>query len=948
MQRNKTLLLWFLGVIIILAILTVIILRFPGYIFFFDSSGSFSFRRPFDQYLFTYTPYDGVEVGIKNRLPIISIISGIYYFLRIFFPLSPQDVIKIAFVLLFLGAYTAYFYVFPKIYKIFTKKHDTEEITPFLQVIVPLMYLLIPFFVFRQSMVHMFYLTTFYPLIVYEYLKLLELKKFSYKQIYILVITCFFGFAYTNIIHFYIATFAVLGIGYAIKHINEKTLKEFTRNLTVAGLLVILCSLYWIVPYFLKGSPTPGYVVTDMMIKILGDKSSFMNVLFDTSEWFYDSTKGISVFLQDNQLVYALQVAGAVNIYVFAIIAAIKSKNRYITTSVVALIVATFLIITKESPIYTALYSGFVYFDFGWLIREPNRLRFFIAFWLFALFSIGMTFSFIKPKGVAHTNDTQTTDLRIFAYVGLVLFGFYTLPWAVKSLILLKPTVLSTELQSADAKLAEDNSFSYVFHAPAFEWYRTPWVNTMFPLVDNLHYQKIIPYGLSRPSSNLSTVIPTVRMKESYLMEMLFYTASEKKQTDVMRSYGIKNILFDNKAIPIFLSVQDNAEYYVESMHDLWQTGNYFNQQYKGNEYELLQVKDFKQSDAFFFQREQIITAEPLSVLTQLGSDSLRNNTITLKNYDIDSIQAADRLLVNEVNKYPYFDYVTKDQRRKHISYPYDYLRQYGALVDWGKMSPMDKGSAEMSAIFRYHGIRVFQYMEDDKVAYSDEAVSKMNVISQMTYTIDNECMKDCAVFAKVLYSSKGGYLTVSVDNRSKTISTVTDENEGFYWTPIVRSAEFSEKEKGITIRNTAGFGALGGIMIIPEQEVKKLQQDFSQKIVVTIPSDAQEFSLSTVDPNCSVTDTTYNDKGLIPNVTVKGYCADEVKMKLKAFQSEFLYHNKLTNKMEFMDSVAVRGTFDGEIYFFSHVDLILWLMFVVTYAGVISMSVAILLKVVR
>jgi hypothetical protein len=51
---------------------------------------------------------------------------------------------------------------------------------------------------------------------------------------------------------------------------------------------------------------------------------------------------------------------------------------------------------------------------------------------------------------------------------------------------------------------------------------------------------------------------------------------------------------------------------------------------------------------------------------------------------------------------------------------------------------------------------------------------------------------------------------------------------------------------------------------------------------------------------------------------------------------------------MEFMDSVAVRGTFDGDIYFFSHVDLILWLMFVVTYAGVISMIVAILLKVAR
>ena len=146
---SKPFIIWLIGLIAVLGLSYFLFIRNSGYIFYWDLSGAFDFRAPFDQYLFFFTPYDKLNPGIKNRLPLVTIFYLIYQFLNLFGSVPQEVVIKIALTFLFVGAYTVFYILFPKWLEIFNEKQAPKlsKDTKFhiIRLLFSLIYLFLPF-----------------------------------------------------------------------------------------------------------------------------------------------------------------------------------------------------------------------------------------------------------------------------------------------------------------------------------------------------------------------------------------------------------------------------------------------------------------------------------------------------------------------------------------------------------------------------------------------------------------------------------------------------------------------------------------------------------------------------------------------------------------------------------------------------------------------------------
>ena len=163
----------------------------------------------------------------------------------------------------------------------------------------------LPFFSYRISQFHLFYFTTFYPLVVYTFIKLLQTeKKDVLRWCIFFALTLFFGITSPHSILYYGLTLLVLFIAHVSK--NQWSLKLFRDSvirMIIAGGMVVVTNLYWLIPYVIEKAPAPGYVVSTDMITFLSQNSTFPNYIFDVSEWFLNQTSTIGAFLQNTPLV---------------------------------------------------------------------------------------------------------------------------------------------------------------------------------------------------------------------------------------------------------------------------------------------------------------------------------------------------------------------------------------------------------------------------------------------------------------------------------------------------------------------------------------------------------------------------------------------------------------------------------------------------------------------
>lgn len=892
LRKHSKLLIYLIGLLLLSTLLYFAILRHEGYIFYWDLSGAFDFRDSFGQYFRMYTPWDGISLGVKNRIPLVSLIYLIYLPFR-WLGFNNYVVIKIAIVLLFVGAYTTFYFLFPRLLSIFRKGKYVERNIHVWALILGLLYTFIPFYTYRISQLHLFYMSIFYPLQVYFFLRILNCKRIEKRTILLFVITMFFGLTSPNLIFFNLVTFAILFIIFLIsnKFVWEK-IKNTVYSLIIAFCGSLLVNLYWIVPYIMMGSPTPGYVVNSSMVEMLSQGISPFNFILGQAEWFVGQGD-LGVLDHLTPSIVVVQIIGIVVFYVLAIYGLFKyvlNKYRYFVLVILAL---TAFLVLDFMPFQSTVFSFIVFSPIGWAFREINRVSFLWYFWLYLMFSFGIYKLYISIL----SKKTISKFLKLL-YVPMTVIPFfvYLLPVNVKIFQYLKPIEIDSTIQEVYDFLEEDNDFFSVLYFPRVDPYKIPWMNEKFDIADSEEY-KWLTYNSPKPSIYIDSVIPNAKTYQTLLTEYLYQERDKFFNIGgLLDNAGVKYVVVRKSAEPITLSRDYVRAEIIYPMYLYLEGANDFDLVLENEYYALFHNNSF--TSIAKNQENTVYSVSSFNIMEHLPPSVTNDFNIRFCNFTqtwetcFKDEGYGKIFLKYQGEEYPFLSLLSYEEKIEYGYYLYDATFEHGIDVDWGRASFYDRINGEFRNVLRKYDIHSWDFDIVDKVAYSDRPFVSLvekeeEHSSSITLSSQSNCQGECIVYANVLFSHIGGELEINVNEISETLFTKSDF-EVFKWIEL-GSLELNEGQSvEISVENKDAFAALGGILIVPTRKVDSLQAKFSRFIVINVPYegllDQRHWGVYRNDCEFEVSSFEGDVVTVVPNKS----CEDMDSLYLTNFNSDF------------------------------------------------------------
>jgi hypothetical protein len=870
------------------------ILRYQGYIYYWDLSGAFDFRDPFGQYFKLFTSWDASNVGVRNRLPLVSLIYLIYLPFKLL-GVSPEVVVKIAITLLFLGGYTIMYFLAPKLVRLFCKQDiNSQGGIYFWALVASLLYSFIPFYTYRFSQLDLFYMSIFYPLQVYLFLRLTNASRFDWKGIVLFVLSMFFGLTTPNIIIFDLLTFAIFFLFKVIFSIkNIKTIITPILNILSAMILVILTNLYWLVPYFLSGSPEPGYVVNTSMVQLLSQGTTVVNFLLGQADWFVNQASlGV---LDTSSPIYVIQILGCVVFYVVGIFGLVRHiKKEYILPFLILLLIAP-VIVLDIFPFHDSLFNSLVYSSFGWIFREVNRISFLWFFWFFVLFILGAYSIFESILLEGKLNHLLKVIVLPAIFIPYIIYIF---PVNAKFFSYLKPVKIDTSIQQVYDLLDSDKDYFSVYYYPQLDPYSIPWLTNKFDIADSEEY-KLLAYNSPKPSVDISSVIPNGKDEQGLLTDYLF------EQMDILpnfantlNSIGVKYLVIEKNVEPITLDEEYVTQKILQPVYSYLTGSKDFTKVLENDNYAVF--KNIKFGSIVGNKENSVYTYESFNILEHLDSSILSNYDIRFCGFaenvdDCKNGENTNTYLRYEGDTNYFINFLTKEQQEAYGYYPYDFVQDHAIGVDWGRASFTDKINGELHNVFRNYDIHAWSSNIVDKVVYSDLPFEKTvqdansTYVSTLSFTQKSKCNGTCEVFAYVLYNHIGGSLEIDVNNQHTVLNTNSTFEE-YKWVDLGSIPLNSNTDIQFVIKNSKGFSSIGGILVLPSNVLGDLQSKVSAVNIIDVPYKGVLYSNSVniYNNNCKITTSNYQT-GLIPKLTVKTNCLTSSDLYIKNYSSQYL-----------------------------------------------------------
>ncbi len=916
-KKHSKLLIYLIGLLLLSTLLYFTILRHEGYIYYWDLSGAFDFRNPFGQYFKIYTPWDGISLGVKNRIPLVSLIYLIYLPFK-WLGFSNYVVIKIAIVLLFLGSYTTFYILFPKLLSIFRKGDYPEKYIGIWSMILGLLYTFIPFYTYRISQLHLFYMSIFYPLQVYFFIRILNCGRIEKRTILFFVLTMFFGLTSPNLIFFNLVTFVVFFIVFLIsKKFKWKNIKHVIYSLVIASIGSLFVNLYWIIPYFLMGSPTPGYVVSNSMVDMLSQGTSLFNFLVGQAEWFVGQGD-IGVLDHLNPHIVIVQVIGIILFYAIAIFSLFKYVTRSYRYVILVFLLMSAYLVLDMMPYHNEVFGFLIYSPIGWVFREINRISFLWYFWIYLVFSFGIYRLFLY---VIKSNDISKFLKWLYIPITILPIFIYFLPINTKIFQYLKPIQIDSSIQEVFDLVEEDNDFFSVLYYPRVDYYKIPWMEEKFEIADSEEY-KWLTYNSPKPSVYLDSVIPNAKTYQALLTEYLYEERENLKDIGgLLNNSGVKYIVIRKGAEPINLSKDYVRAEIIYPMY-LYLSGNKdFELELENDYYTVYKNRAFR--SVANNKENTIYSVSSFNILEHLPNSITNDFNIRFCNFaeTWDSCFKDDSrekfFIKYEGESYPYLSLLSSEEKNSYGYYLYDATFEHGINVDWGRASLVDSVNGEFRNVLRKYDIHSWNFDIVDKVVYSDRPFvekeeNKEEYTSSISYTRESSCIGECFVYANILYSHIGGDLSIEVNDIKKDINTVSDF-EMFKWVEL-GSLSLEEGEKVmISLDNKESFAAVGGILVFPKDIVERLKLEMSKYTVINVPYegilDEEEFGL--FKSTCEFRVLSYDGDSL--EVAKNSACGDIDSLYLSNYNFEFKVSQNNTNTY----NISLDSSMDYAIWLF-------------------------------
>lgn len=869
---TKKLLFFLLGFLLISVIVYITILRHDGYIFFWDLSGSFDFRDPFGQYFKLETAYDGLNVGVRNRLPIAAVIYLIDLPLQLLSLGTTYTPIKIAVFLMFVGAYSAFFFSFPGFITHFSdmespKKGNSLKKNYLLYMILSILYLMIPWYAARTSQLHLFYFSIFYPLGVIAFIKLIEKESFSLKLVLYFVLVSFFGLNSPHIIIILMVTYIFLMIPKMIKDLLKGRFPLSTlKNLALAATLIFITNLYWLIPYIVVGTPQPGYLINENMTAMLAQNSNTLDTIIGQGDWYTQQADLNVIDLSRIQGVQAMQFMGLASLYILAIFHIFKEvKNKYVISMTVLSLLSLALIIT-EIPFQKEVFDMILYSPVGWVVREPNKLQIVSAFWAFIFFSLYIYRTYTEEK-------VSFISSRFVPTLCLVSFFVYALPINITYLAFLRPYPIEPTAVALFERLGSRSKLSYVHFYPINEPFELEWGNMTFNIADTTEY-KFLPYNSPLPPTQISTVVPNQRSFENLLADYVLTNWNNLDHPEEILDWAsINHIVIRKDGVPVLYDKDTLDEHILRPITSTLDNSRMFNMTYENSDYKLY---SYEPESSLRIKQFRFKTYESFDILHEIPIEILKRSDIVFcdfEKYHPICTQSNDiPTLVRTTQTTDIIETYTLTDPDLFI-YPGNIPKTYGLQVDWGGASQQDRINGEFHNVLRAHGIDTWDFNVDDTVAYSDLNIDTYRGPAILTLP-EKACDRGCYIYAKILHSRRGGRLQFNLGSQQINLNTNVNQDPKFDWIYIGNEqSTFISK-----IRAESGFQAIATIAIIPEQKHSMLQTD--QNNIVTL-KDVGLYELSgTV---CSISNEKVNT-GFVRSFSADVLCNRESFSQIKTF----------------------------------------------------------------
>ncbi len=914
--EKKSLIGWTCGLVPILLLLYFTVLRHPGYIFFWDLSGAFDFRDPFDQYLYMFTPWDGINIGTKNRIPIVMIIYLIFKPLQFLFGLSYEWVIKIVVTLLFVGAYSVFYFLLPRWIELFSRK-KAKKFNGFVfwRIALSVIYLFIPFWTYRISQLHMFYMSVFYPIHTYLFIKLLTQEKFNKKLVILFILSMFLGLTSPHQILFELITFAVIFTFYILlSKKREKNFKALLTNLGFSFIGTVLTNLYWILPYILIEIPSPGYMINDSVVELLSQGTSLRNFLLGQSDWFVNQGN-LGIISAEFPSVANIQIFGLVLFSLVSIYGLIKSKLKYSIPIIFLLLVSVFFIV-PDIPFHNEIITFLMFSRFGWIFREVNKLHVFWAFWCFLFFSVGMigVLSSVKKR------DYIDKLIKWFVVPSLLIpYLIYIAPVGISFWKFIKPVEIDHTITEVFDYLENDNDLFYVYYYPTSEPYTIPWMEDRFEISDVVDYQ-FLTYNSPKPSVFNGSVIPASKSYTTLFSEYLFQ--NRKYVGDVsgyLSDLGVKYFVIRKNANPTKLSEETvNEEFIIPSIEYL-DNDEHFDKVIENDNYVLYLNKTFEYG--LDLSSKQYISADSFSIVEHIeGKQDILFCNFP-ENFSDCLIQDELSTLRYSDNEFFYLDFLSEEEKQKYTIYPYDFVTDHGIGVDWGRASFYDRVNGEIHNVFRNYGINAWNFDISGKVIYSDISLIDEDRQPSVTFTENVECKNQCNIYALVLKNHLGGSLQLEIDSSVYKIDTQSNF-ENYRWM-MIDSEKVFDGSAVLTLKNGLGFNSIGGILILPNSTAETLKVDFSvNRNVIDIPTSGY-VKIENDDSSCEVSSYEYLE-GFVSKIDVSGNCDGPASISVPTYDQKVLVSQDGEVGFSKEEDLST-GEFDVEFSLVTPLDILMW-----------------------
>lgn len=628
--------------------------------------------------------------------------------------------------------------------------------------------------------------------------------------------------------------FIVLSLAFILSAAVKHKRKEKLIQLAIPIVLIIGCyvlvNLYWIYPYFLAsktGSINPNYEFTEENINLLSRYSNFLNTIRGMAYWInleviraYDSTPFFNLWLG---------ASFVVPIVAFLSLLVKKSIKQSIVFSIVA-VIGIFFAMGTRSPVnyYDLMLSTPVIDKLVWLLRDPDKMTFFITFsysFLIGLFSFKFLTRLIKNR--SNKRNLIVATSFIILLVGSISITAY--PYYIARLAPLEPIVLPKEFDELNKFLSSSNP-DRVYFVP-YPMEETQWDQ-------NGRVATIYQTHSIKPSIESTEYNPSASNYYNFFVNYVMNNKS-KDVDNLLHPLGTSYLIFHNDTWSKTLDKYNQEN--IKLLKNLNQLDDIKN------------VKDigfyniFKTSDSNSNKAIRQVNIPSQNMLVVGGLDTYASlNSLTSFNSLQSSVQFSDNILLKNKNIGPqdfnqlilygspsYDDLALSLVGDKYIVVPTQSTIRDDPATAWSKSSTNDPINAEFHSRLRSLGMSNWDldYGKGLIITKSMGVNISIPVNIQDIKETNDDSTETFQLFVRLLENQKGGAVNIYFDGELMGhINTYDKISNNFKWISLGPLHALDGKHT-LTLQNVAGFNAVNILAIVPPNEMARIKSEVSNLI---------------------------------------------------------------------------------------------------------------------